>query len=173
MQGHNFQFTVGMLAELTGSNRQYLSRKIKRMTEDPEIRLQAVIRSNKEGYRIPEEEVLRCFDQITPQQIADFKEQFDRMPRVRMLTPEPEKKPGRYLEEENNELVEWKIHLASASAEERGSEEMREYLEGALEGLRKMQSEKLREQVLLEVFLENCERTIQELEGRLGEWPQG
>ena len=64
MAGHSFQFTVGMLAELTGSNRQYLSRKIKRMIEDPEIRLQAVIRSNKEGYRIAEEEVLRCFDRV-------------------------------------------------------------------------------------------------------------
>ena len=95
MTGHSFQFTVGMLAELTGSNRQYLSRKIKRMTEDPEIRLQAVIRSNKEGYRISEEEVLRCFDRITPQQIADFKEQFDRTPRVRMLTQKKEEKKAR------------------------------------------------------------------------------
>lgn len=172
MAGHSFQFTVGMLAELTGSNRQYLSRKIKRMIEDPEIRLQAVIRSNKEGYRIAEEEVLRCFDRVTPQQIADFKDQYDRAPRARMLTKEQEKQPSKYLEKENDLLVEWRIQYAASSAEEKQSETMREYLEKTLQELRTIQAEKQRESVLLEVFLAECERSVQKLETLLADWPQ-
>ena len=48
--------------------------KIKQLIEDPEIRLKAELHSNKEGYQIPEREVLRCFDKITPIQVKAYKE---------------------------------------------------------------------------------------------------
>jgi len=52
MLNESFMFTVGMLAEITGGNKQYISKKIKKMMDSPEISLQAVLKSNKEGYQI-------------------------------------------------------------------------------------------------------------------------
>ena len=49
---------------------------------------------------------------------------------------------------------------------------MREYLEKTLQELRTIQAEKQRESVLLEVFLAECERSIQKLETLLADWPQ-
>jgi len=165
-------FSVGMLAELTNSNRQYLSRKIKRMVEDPEIHLQAEIRSNKEGYRISEEEVLRCFEKITPQEVEAYKAQYAlRMPGVRKLTEQPEQ-GRRYLEKENELLVEWRIRLAATAPDQKHSQEMRAYLEETVQKIQRMREEKLREQVLLEVLLENSGRVITEIQERLEEWPE-
>ncbi len=172
MMERTFMFSVGMLAELTGSNRQYLSRKIKRMVEDPEIRLQAEIRSNKEGYRISEEEVLRCFEKITPQEIEAYKAQYAlRMPGIRKLTQQSET-GQRYLEKERELLVEWKIRLAATAPDRKYSREMRAYLEETAQKIRHMQEEKLRELVLLEDLLENSSRVLAELQERLEEWPE-
>ena len=99
----SFMFNVEMLAEMTGGNKQYLSKKIKGMTEDPQIQLKAVLRSKKEGYQISEEEVLRCFPKITPKQVQDYKEQYlnmDISPKVKMLTRQEESVP-RYMEKES------------------------------------------------------------------------
>ena len=47
-----------------------------------------------------------------------------------------------------------------------------QYLEKTLQELRTIQAEKQRESVLLEVFLAECERSVQKLETLLADWPQ-
>lgn len=172
MPDNSFMFTVGMLAGMTGSNRQYLSRKVKRMIEDPDVRLQAVMKSNKEGYQISEEEVLRCFDRITPRQIQEFKKKYiEEMPRtsVRMLTRQEESGSYRYLEKENEQLIEWKIRLAAASPEQKHTKEIQQYLREEMEKIQRLKEEKMREHALLEIFIGNCGQMIQEIQSRLDE----
>ncbi len=174
MLNESFMFTVGMLAEITGGNKQYISKKIKKMMDSPEISLQAVLKSNKEGYQISEEEVLRCFDKITPGMLKEYKEQYLAMepaPKVKMLTKE-ESAPAspKYLEKENEALLEWKVQLAAASPDRKESPQMREYLMGEIEKINGLKKEKLREYVMLELFLENCDRMVEDIRKRLGAW---
>lgn len=165
-------FTVSMLAEMTGSNRQYLSRKIKRMVEDPQIGLCATIRSNKEGYRIPEQEVLRCFDNISHQQIQAYKKhQLGEFPGVHMLTQESPKEQKTF-KEENDLLIEWRIQLAAAAPDKKYSTEMYEYLEEQLVQIQKIRDEKLKELARLEHLVESAERTISDIQFRLKNWPK-
>lgn len=165
-------FTVSMLAEMTGSNRQYLSRKIKKMVEDPQIGLCATIRSNKEGYRISEKEVLRCFDNISPQQIQAYKkQQMGEFTGVHMLTQEPQTQQ-RPLMEENDLLIEWRIQIAAAAPNKKYSSEMYAYLEDQLVRIQKLKDEKLKELARLEHLVENAERTISDIQLRLKDWPK-
>lgn len=165
-------FTVSMLAEMTGSNRQYLSRKIKKMVEDPQIGLCATMRSNKEGYRISEQEVLRCFDNISPQQIQAYKMQhLGEFTGVRMLTQESQTKQ-RPLMEENDLLIEWRIQIAAAAPNKKYSPEMYAYLENQLKQIQKLKDEKLKELACLEHLVENAERAISDIQYRLKDWPK-
>lgn len=162
MLNKSFMFTVGMLADMTGGNKQYLSKKIKKMIDDPNIKLQAILKSNKEGYQISEEEVLRCFDKITPSQIQKYKKEYmsiELMPKVKMLTSKEELQK-RYLEEENNILIEWKVRLAATSPDKKNTPEMYKYLEEEIEKIKKLKEEKLKEYIMLEMFIDNCDKMI-------------
>lgn len=170
MLRESFMFTVGMLADLTGGNRQYLSKKIKKMLEDPEIKLQAELKSNKEGYQIPESEVLRCFDQITPAQLQKYKEEYlsmDSRPRLKMLTQKEEEPMEKYLEKENEVLIEWKVRLAATKPEEKNTPKMRNYLEEEMEKIKALKKEKFKEYLMLELFLDNCDKMIEQIQKRL------
>ena len=165
-----FMFSVGMLAEMTGGNRQYLSRKIKQLIEDPEIRLKAELHSNKEGYQIPEREVLRCFDKITPIQVKAYKESLlERTvkPKISRMGQKTEPAKEQFLEKENEVLTQWRFKLAGTPAAKKNSPEIREYLEGEIRRIKELRQEKLREYVLLEQFLSNCDKTIEDIEKRL------
>lgn len=171
MLNESFMFTVGMLAEITGGNKQYISKKIKKMMDNPEVSLRAVLKSNKEGYQIPEEEVLRCFDKITPGMLQEYKANYlaaEPVPRVKMLTRDEDGAEPKYLEKENEALLEWKVQLAAASPEKKNSPQMRSYLMQEIEKIEKMKKEKLKEYVMLEMFLENCDRMTAEIRRRLG-----
>jgi len=174
-----FMFSVGMLADMMGGNPQYLSKKVKRMVDDPEIKLQTVLKSNKEGYQIPEEEVLRCFGKVTPGQIRAYKERYlesaSPKPKVRKLT-EAKTQPQGYLEEENERLIAWKVHMAATAPEKKHTKEMREYLEGELRKISDMKKEasaakevKLKEYNLLELLEGNCDRMMAEIMEQLKE----
>lgn len=91
MANRPFMFSVEMLADMTGGNKQYLSKKIKELAEDPQVQLKAVLRSKKEGYQIPEDEVLRCFPKITSGQVKEYKERYG----SRFFSQEPEGFSGR------------------------------------------------------------------------------
>ena len=157
---------------MMGSNRQYLSRKIKRMIEDPEIGLCATIRSNKEGYRISEQEVLRCFDNVSYQQIQAYKkQQLGEFTGVHMLTQESQTQ-CRTFEKENDLLIEWRIQMAAAAPEKKKSPEMYAYLEEQLAQIQNLRDLKLKELARLEHLVENTERTISDIQLRLKDWPK-
>lgn len=151
----SFMFSVDMLADMLGGNKQYLSKKVKQMTQDPQIKLQAVIRSRKEGYLIPEEEVLRCFDKVTPGQIQEYKKCYlaaEYMPKVKRLTRQENKGEKAYLEEENEMIIEWKVRLAATAPDKKNIPEMREYLENEMEKIKKLKEEKMKDYCKLEMF---------------------
>lgn len=147
------------------------------MTEDPQIRLQAVLKSKKEGYQIPEEEVLRCFHKITPRQVQEYKERYlemDLTPKVRMLTRKEEEREARHMEDENEVLFEWKVRLASAAPDQKDTAQMREYLEGEIEKIKELRDKKMREREIkiketlrLEFFIDNCDKMMTEIQKRL------
>lgn len=168
----SFMFSVDMLADILGGNKQYLSKKVKQMTQDPEIKLQAVIRSRKEGYLIPEEEVLRCFDKITPGQLREYKERYlaaEYTPKIKRLTQQEVevKEETAYLEKENETLIEWKVRLAATAPDKKNTPEMREYLKNEMERIRKMKEEKMKDYCKLEMFFFNCDKMIEEIQQRL------
>lgn len=182
----DFMFTVTMLSDMTGINRQHLSRKVKKMIENPEIHLHATIRSNKEGYRIPESEVLRCFEDVTPEQIQLFKSQQLKQQMTSWNSfktiPEPKKLTNPSLDEsqtavqpssESDLLLQWRVRLAASLPSQKYTPEMRRYLEEQLALIRQRQKEKLLELVKLELLLDNFDRTIRDLQDRLNEWPEG
>ena len=162
-----FMFSVEMLHEMTGNNRQYLSKKIKRMVDDPNIRLKAVLKSNREGYQISEEEVLRCFDKVTSEQIAQYKEHYlseSRHLKARMLTrEEPER--ALFLKDEYALLYDWKIRMAATAPNRKDTPEMRAYLEGELKKILEMRSEKCEE---LNRLVQACDETIAQIQQVLG-----
>ena len=167
----SFMFNVEMLAEMTGGNKQYLSKKIKGKTEDPQIQLKAVLRSKKEGYQISEEEVLRCFPKITPKQVQDYKEQYlnmDISPKVKMLTRQEESVP-RYMEKESELLIEWKVRMAATPPDKKNSPAMREYLKDEIKKIKELREEKIKESVRLELLINNCDKMILEIERKLGQ----
>lgn len=170
MTKNSFMFSVEMLAEMTGGNRQYLSRKVKQLIEDPAVHMKAILKSNKEGYQIPEEEVLRCFDKISPRQIQEYKAEYygaNTVSKIQKLGKEKEKDSYAYLEKETQILMEWRFRLAATPPEKKKSPEIRQYLKQEMERISKLREEKLREYVLLEQFLSNCEKTIHDIEERL------
>lgn len=63
--------------------------------------------------------------------------------------------------------MEWKVQLAAASPEKKNSPEMRRYLEKEIEKIKELKKEKLREYVMLEMFLENCDRMTESIQRRL------
>lgn len=167
-----FIFTVAMLAELTGQNPQYLSKKVRSLVEDPNIKLQAVLRSNKEGYQIPEEEVLRCFNKVTEQQVQRYKEEYSPRsvyPRVRKLTSRGEEWPS---DSEMDLLYNWRIYLAGLSPAQANTPETRLYLEGEEEKLRRLKEEKLKEFAVLEKLIKDCDEMIEKIRERLMTMPQ-
>ena len=169
----SFMYTVEMLAEMTSGNKQYLSKKIKGMAEDPDISLQAVLRSKKEGYQIPEEEVLRCFPKVTPRQVQEFKERYLNMavsPKVKMLTRQEAVPAQKYMEKENERLIQWKVRMAATAPDKKNSPGMREYLQQEIEAIRQMREEKIKESVRLELFINNCDKMILEIQQKL--WPE-
>lgn len=162
-----FMFSVEMLHEMTGNNRQYLSKKIKRMVDDPNIRLQAVLKSNREGYQISEEEVLRCFDKVTSEQIEQYKEHYlseSRRLKARMLTRE-EPEQALFLKDEYALLYDWKIRMAATAPSRKDTPEMRAYLEGELKKILEMRSEKFEE---LNRLVQACDETIAQIQQVLG-----
>lgn len=166
----SFMFSVEMLADMTGGNKQYLSKKIKGMVEDPDIRLQAVLRSKKEGYQISEEEVLRCFPKVTPKQVQEFKEHYlnmDISPKVKMLTRRGEESAPKYMEKENELLIQWKVRMAATPPDKKNSPQMREYLKNEIEKIRELREEKIRESARLELLINNCDKMISEIEQKL------
>ncbi len=166
----SFMFNVEMLAEMTGGNKQYLSKKIKGMAEDPDIRLQAVLRSKKEGYQISEDEVLRCFPKVTPKQVQEYKEHYlnmDISPKVKMLTRRDEEPAAKYMEKENELLIEWKVRMAATPPDKKNSPQMREYLKAEIEKIKEMREEKIKEFVRLELLINNCDKMISEIEQKL------
>lgn len=177
----SFMFSVEMLADMTGGNKQYLSKKVKEMVEDPQIRLQAILKSKKEGYQIPEEEVLRCFHKITPRQVQEYKERYlemESVPRVRMLTRKEEEKGTKYMEDENEILFEWKVRLAAAAPDKKNTAEMRAYLGNEIEKIKELKDKKMREREMkiketlrLEFFIDNCDKMLREIQERL--YPDG
>ncbi len=170
MLDETFMFTVGMLSEITGGNKQYLSKKIKKMIDDPDIRLKALLKSNKEGYQIAEDEVLRCFDKITPAMLGEYKKRclsMEPVPKVRMLTEKEDSAADSYLRKENEMLIEWKVRLAAASPEQKDTQEMRGYLLEQAERIAELKKEKLKEYVMLEMFIENCDKMIEDIHKRL------
>ena len=164
-------FNVNMLAQMTGGNKQYLSRKIKQLIEDPKVQMKAELNSNKEGYQISEEEVLRCFDKISPRQIQEFKDKYwsvESPSKIKKMgVKEEEKQTGAYLEEENQVLMEWRFKMASTPLDKKKSPEIKEYLRGEMQRIQKLREEKLREYVLLEQFLSNCETAIEDIQERI------
>lgn len=177
----SFMFSVEMLADMTGGNKQYLSKKVKEMVEDPQIELQAILKSKKEGYQIPEEEVLRCFHKITPRQVQEYKERYLEMestPKVRMLTRKEEEKGAKYMEDESEALFEWKVRLAAAAPDKKNSAEMRAYLGNEIEKIRELKDKKMKEREIkiketlrLEFFIDNCDKMLREIQERL--YPEG
>lgn len=170
MLERSFMFSIDMLAEMLDGNKQYLSKKVKQMTQDPEIKLQAVIKSRKEGYMIPEEEVLRCFDKVTPGQVQEYKERHlatGYTPKVKKLTQQEKKGEAAYLEKENEMLIEWKIRLAATAPDKKNTPEMREYLENEIEKIRDLKEDKMKDYCKLEMFFFNCDKMISEIQQRL------
>lgn len=167
-----FIFTVAMLAEMLGKNPQYMSKKVRQMVEDPAVRLQATLRSNKEGYQIPEEEVLRCFSKVSLEQIQQYKTAYllrDTRPRVRKLTrTAPEPLPE---ETETDLLYNWRIHLAGLSPEQKNSPETRAYLEAEAAKLQQLKEEKLKESAILERLILDCDVMISKIQTRLRSMP--
>lgn len=169
MRIESFAFTVDMLAELLGRNKQHLTRKIKQMAEDPEVLLKVKMHSRKEGYRIPAEEVIRCFnDEVTPQQVQSYVDSYSSFPNVSSGTSS-DVQHHRLYEAENELLRAWRIQLASTSPSEQKSAKMRAYLEDQLQKIQQMRMEKIREQVMLEEILKNSIEAISELEKKLNE----
>lgn len=161
-----FVFTVAMLAEMTGQNPQYLSKKVRNLVEDPKVRLQATLRSNKEGYQIPEEEVLRCFHKITEQQVQRYKEEYllrSTYPRARKLTSKGEEQ----VVSETDLLYNWKIYLAGLSPVQINTPETRAYLESEEEKLRQLKEAKLKEFAVLEKLIQDCDNMIDKIRERL------
>ncbi len=179
MKTETFMFTTGMLSELMGGNRQYISKKIKKLMEDPEVNLKAVLKSNKEGYQISEEEVLRCFDGITPGMVQKYKENYLSMelkPKIKKLTNREEhikemnlddKGIAMDLQKETERLIEWKIKLASTKKEQKNSLEMRAYLENEIKEIEELKNKKLKEYNMLEMFMWNCDKVIDEINQKL------
>ena len=166
----SFMFSVDMLADMLGANKQYLSKKVKQMTQDPEMKLQAVIRSRKEGYLISEEEVLRCFDKVTPGQVREYKEchwAAGHTPKARKLTRQENKEETAYLEKENEMIIEWKIHLAATAPDKKNTPEMREYLKNEIERIQDLKVDKMKDYCKLEMFFFNCDKMIAEIQQRL------
>ena len=166
----SFMFSVEMLAEMTGGNKQYLSKKIKGMVQDPDIQMKAVLRSKKEGYQISEEEVLRCFPKITPKQVQDYKEQYlnmDVSPKVKMLTRQEESAP-KYMEKENELLIQWKVKMAATPPDKKNSPQMYEYLKNEIKKIQELREEKIKESVRLELLINNCDKMILEIQKKLG-----
>lgn len=172
MANRPFMFSVEMLADMTGGNKQYLSKKIKELAEDPQVQLKAVLRSKKEGYQIPEDEVLRCFPKITSGQVKEYKERYGEQvffPRTRRFFGQ-ERQDGqerqgmaKYSGGESEDLIEWKVRLASASPEEKKSLKMREYLESEIRRIEQLKKEKLKESLRLELLVNNCDKMIGEI----------
>lgn len=188
MQNESFMLTTEMLAELLGGNRQYLSKKIRRMMQDPEVRLQAVLKSNKEGYQIPESEVLRCFDRISPAMLRDYKAQVLDMPYrygVRKLTARKESTPNDQLRKEyisgartepekfsdtqklNELLIRWRAKLGAMRPEEKSSPETIAYLEEEFQRIETLRLEIVLERAKLDVMLDSCETTARQLQMRI------
>lgn len=165
-----FAFTVDMLAELLGRNKQHLTRKIKQMAEDPEVLLKVRMNSRKEGYRIPAEEVIRCFsDEVTPQQVQNYIERYSPVSNASSELSS-DRQPQRLYEAENELLRAWRIRLASASPSEQRTETMRVYLKEQLGKIQQMRMEKIREQIIMEEILKNSVEAISELEKKLNEF---
>lgn len=167
-----FVFTVAMLAEMTGQNPQYLSKKVRNLVEDPEVQLQATLRSNKEGYQIPEEEVLRCFHRITEQQVQRYKAEYSQRsayPRARKLTSREEE---RTFASGTDLLYNWKIYLAGLSPAQINTPETRAYLEREEEKLQRLKEEKLKEYAVLEKLIQDCETMIDKIRERLINMPK-
>lgn len=167
-----FIFTVAMLAEMLGNNPQYLSKKVRQMVEDPAVRLQATLQSNKKGYQIPEEEVLRCFANVSPEQIQQYKSTYllrGSRPRVRKLTqPAPEApQEETYMDLLNN----WRIYLAGLSPEQKNTPETRAYLEAEAAKLQRLKEEKLKENAILERLILDCDSMISKIQNRLSSMP--
>lgn len=165
-----FMFNVSMLAQMTGGNKQYLSRKIKQLVEDPQIQMKAELNSNKEGYQISEKEVLRCFDKISPRQIEEFKEKYwgkEASSKIRRMDEPKEERSAQYLEEENRVLMEWRFRMASTPLEKKKSPEIQEYLRREIARIQALKEAKLREYVQLEQFLSNCDTAIADIRKRL------
>ena len=170
MYNKPLMFTVGRLADMTGGNKQYLSKKVKELIYNSEINMQAELKSNREGYRIPESEVIRCFDKITKEQIDEYKRKYyamDTSPKVRKLNEQKEQSENFFLQKENEILTEWKIRLASATQEEKNSPQMYEYLEQELNKIQLLKEAKLKEYVMLEMFIENCDKMIDSIQNKL------
>ena len=169
MYDGSFMFSVEMLADMMNGNKQYLSKKVKRLVEDPGVRMKAVLKSKKEGYQIPEDEVLRCFDKVSPEQISEYKKQYQAsrlMPGVRMLTGRNQAE-SRDPSGEERLLIEWKVRLAATAPDRKNSPEIREYLIQEKEKIEALREEKMKEYLSLELFLGNCDRMIREIEQRL------
>lgn len=169
MTTESFAFTVDMLAELLGRNKQHLTRKIKQMSEDPDVLLKVRMNSRKEGYRIPAEEVIRCFsDEVTPQQVQSY------MERYLAASNAPSGfcggQPRRPYEAESELLRAWCIRLASASPSEQRTEAMRDYLKEQLGKIQQMRMEKIREQIILTEILNSSDEAIRKLEKKLKEF---
>lgn len=87
-----------------------------------------------------------------------------------MLTRQEAVPAQKYMEKENERLIQWKVRMAATAPDKKNSPGMREYLQQEIEAIRQMREEKIKESVRLELFINNCDKMILEIQQKL--WPE-